>query len=404
MTQAIKPSQPVNIYWILGLLAIGYGIFALNGHGYGNDDDTYRMLNTWKILISEGKYVPSRFQGNLIPELTIGLASEIGGFYLANFISIALSVSSLFIFYRLLLRITTSLIAALSVLAIASNPFWIIASTTSMDYVYGAFFFSLGLFILIKEKPRWAGLLFAAAVCSRLTYGPMGAIAFLLYVPYTHETPKLRNSLIQGFLIFLVATGGFYLPVFFASGMSLSFLAVGPDAAGGFIGILARFFYKNIYFWGLPAFILLVIFLIQDNGFFQKMVTNPFQKIRVEKLLFHGALWCLIYNEIMFFKLPHEYAYLLPILFSVTYFIATSDRVKKTRYLSFLIGLQLLYGLIFNLDVIQTYQKEPVAKTIHSDSAKVQVSIKEGVLIRELDWRSTYQAYQLGEFNKRWQP
>ncbi len=400
MTQSIKSLKSVNIYWILGLLVISYGIFSLNG--YGNDDDTYRMLNTWKTLISEGRYVPSRFQGYLIPELSIGLASEIGGFYLANFVSVVLSVSSLFIFYVLLLRVTTSLIAALSVLAIASNPFWIIASTTSMDYVYGAFFFILGLFLLIKEKPRWAGVMFASAVCSRLTYGPMGAIAFLLYFPYVRENLKLRNSLIQGFLVFLVTTGVFYLPVFFASGMSLSFLAVGPDASGGFIGIIARFIYKNIYFWGLPAFVLLLIFFVQDKSIYQKIATNPFQKVRVEKLLFHGAFWNIVYNEIMFFKLPHEYAYLLPILFSVTYLIATSDRVKKTRYLSFLIGLQLLYGLIFNLDVLQTYQKDPVAKTIHSDSAKIHVSIKEGVLIRELDWRSTYQAYQLGEFNKKW--
>ena len=402
MTQAIKPFKLINIYWILGFLVISYGIFALNG--YGNDDDTYRMLNTWKILISEGRYVPSRFQGNLIPELTIGLASEIGGFYLANFISVVLSVSSLFIFYALLLRITTSLIAALSVLAIASNPFWIIISTTSMDYVYGAFFFISGLFILIKEKPRWAGLLFAAAVSSRLTYAPMVAIAFLLYFPYTQEKRNLRSSLIQGFLVFLVASGVFYLPVFFASGMSLSFLAIGPDASGGFIGIIARFIYKNIYFWGLPASVLWIIFFIQEKSIHQKIAANPFQKVRVEKLLFQGALWCVVYNEIMFFRLPHEYAYLLPLLFSFTYFVAASDRIKKTRYLSFLIGLQLLYGLIFNLDVLQTYQKEPVAKTIHSDSAKIHASIKEGVLIRELNWRSTYQAYQLSEFNKRWHP
>jgi len=39
--------------------------------------------------------------------------------------------------------------------------------------------------------------------------------------------------------------------------MSLSFLAVGPDASSGFVGIIARFIYKNIYFWGLPAFVLL---------------------------------------------------------------------------------------------------------------------------------------------------
>jgi hypothetical protein len=403
MAQSIPSNQSflksINIYWILGFLFVGYSVFAL--YGYGNDDDTYRMLNTWRTLITEGRYVPSRYQGNLIPELSIGLASQIGGFFLANLISVALSISSLSIFYRLLIQITTPLLATLSVFAIGSNPYWVISSATSMDYIYAVFFFVLGLFLLLKTKFRWAGLAFAAAVCSRLTYAPMGAIAFFLYFPYTQKEPKLRSPLIQGFIIFLVASAAFYLPVFFASGMSLSFLGIGPDASGGFVGIIARFVYKNIYFWGLPAFILLLIFFFQERSIYRKIASNPFYNTRVDKLLFHGAIWCILYNQIMFFRLPHEYAYLLPVLFSIVYLIVTSERVQKTRYLSILIGLQLLYGLIFNFDIIQTFQDDTVAKTIHSDSAKVHFSIKEGILIRDLQWRSIYQKYQLDEFNKR---
>lgn len=391
----------VSIDRVLAFLFIGYGAFALNG--YGNDDDTYRMLNTWNILITEGRYVPSRFQGNLIPEMTIGVASHVGGFLLANLVSVVLSIASLYIFYLLLSRITAPTIAVLSTLAVGVNPYWIIASATSMDYVYSAFFFVLGILLLINEKFKWAGIAFAAAVSSRITYGPMAAIAFLLYFFYVQSEPKLKNRLIQSFVLFLLACGVLYLPVFFASGMTLSFLGVGPDAPGGALGTFARFVYKNIYFWGVPAFVLVLAFLTQERQpLAKKSATNPLHNTRVSKLVFHAALWCLIYNEIMFFRLPHEYAYLIPVLFSVVYLIATAEKIKSARYLSFLIGLQLLYGLVFNFDVIQTYQNDSHPKTIHTDSAKVQLSIKEGILIRDMQWRSIYQKYQLDEFNKRW--
>ncbi|MGV0028992.1 ArnT family glycosyltransferase [Phormidesmis priestleyi] len=401
MNRLTKDWRFGNIYSVLGLLFIGYGVFALGG--YGNDDDTYRMLSTWNTLISQGQYVPSRFQGYLIPEIAIGLASQIGGFFLANLVSVVLSIATLFIFYQLLCRITTPRVAVLSVLAIGANPFWIIASATSIDYIYAAFFFVLGVFLLVDQKFKWAALIFAAAVSSRITYGPMAAIAYFLYFFYVQREFKTRSLLVQSFILFLIASAAFYLPVFFASGMTLSFLGIGPDASGGFVGIIARFVYKNIYFWGLPAFVLLGAFLFQDRtDLARKIAANPFQNTQAEKLIFYGAFLCVVYNQIMFFRLPHEYGYLFPVLFSVVYWIATSEKVKRIQYLSLLIVLQIVYGLIFNFDVIQTYQNDVNPKTVHSDSAKVHFSIKEGVLIRDLQWRSTYQKYQLEEFYKKW--
>jgi hypothetical protein len=401
MNRLTKDWRFGNIYSALGFLFIGYSVFALSG--YGNDDDTYRMLSTWNTLIAQGQYVPSRFQGYLIPEIAIGIASQIGGFFLSNLVSVGLSIATLFIFYRLLCRITTSKTAVLSVLAIGANPFWIIASATSIDYIYAAFFFVLGVFLLVDQKLKWAALVFAAAVSSRITYGPMAAIAYFLYFLYVQNDRKVRSLLIQSFILFLIASAAFYLPVFFASGMTLSFLGIGPDASGGFVGIIARFVYKNIYFWGLPAFIVLCAFLFQDRGsLIRKVVANPFQNTQAEKLIFYSAFLCVVYNQIMFFRLPHEYGYLFPVLFSVIYWIATSEKIRKVQYLSLLIVLQIVYGLVFNFDIIQTYQNDVNPKTVHSDSAKVHFSVKEGVLIRDLQWRSTYQKYQLEEYNKKW--
>ncbi len=47
-------SEQINIYLILGLLLLCYGIFGLNG--YGNIDITYGLLNSWRWLIDHHRY------------------------------------------------------------------------------------------------------------------------------------------------------------------------------------------------------------------------------------------------------------------------------------------------------------------------------------------------------------
>ena len=342
---------------------------------------------------------PSRYQGYLVPEIIIGLSSQIGGFHLSNSVSATLSVSSLFIFYLLLRKIATPLSSILAIVAIGSNPFWIIASTTSTDYIYPVFFFSLGLLTLLNEKTRLAGLIFALAVSARITYGPMVVLAFLFYFPYlSQEKPKLKKQFLHSVILFFLAASVLYLPVFVVSGMNLSFLSF-ADTSGGFLGVMVRFVYKNIYFWGLPAFLLLLFFFFRNNNF-KFILTNPFYHPRIEKLLFHAVFWCFVYNEIIFAKLPHQYQYLLPILFCIIYFVATT---AKNTYLSLIFALNIAYCLFCNFDILDTYQTQGVGKTIHSDSAKINFSVKEGVLTRDLEWRSIYQKHLVDDFNKKWQ-
>ncbi|NJK53884.1 MAG: hypothetical protein HC936_15745 [Leptolyngbyaceae cyanobacterium SU_3_3] len=249
---------------------VAYSLFAR--YGYGNDDDTYRMLNTWNILITQGQYVSSRFQGYLIPEMAIGLASNLGGFLLANLTSVLLSIASLAIFYKMLSKVTTPAIAVLSVFAIASNPFWVIASATSIDYIYAVFFFVCGLFLLVRKKFYWAGLFFAAAVSSRITYGPMAAIAFCLEFFYVQKIQKPNVILIFRMYPLSVGLWSLLFTRIFCLWHVSFFFRNWPRRVGGFLGIIARFIYKNIYFWGLPAFILLVIFCYRKRKFLSKKV------------------------------------------------------------------------------------------------------------------------------------
>jgi hypothetical protein len=195
-----------------------------------------------------------------------------------------------------------------------------------------------------------------------------------------------------------------YLPVFFASGMTLSFLGFASETSGGAFGIFARFLYKNVYLWGLPAFLVLAVFFFRERNFYwNQLCSNPLRYKQLSKLLFHAVFWCWLYNELLFFRLPHQYQYLIPVLFCVVYWIATLPSIKKkATCLSLILILHLVYGFL-NLDVLDTYQTQGVNQTIHSDGAKFQLSLGDGVLVRDFKWRSIYQRHLVEDFNKQWQ-
>jgi len=418
MSQQTKPQLPVmrssksgdrilnisNHHWIyivLGLLGIGYFWLTLNG--YGNHDDIYRMIGTWRTLLSEYRYEPSRFQGYLVPEIIIGLSSQLGDFYLSNLVSALLGIASLFIFYQLLRYLIEPLPATLATLAVGTNPYWIIAATTSTDYIYPAFFFLLGVWLLIKGHFRVTGLMFALAVSSRLTYGPMAAIAYAFYIPYLNQK-RLKKRFIQGIVIFLAASTLLYLPVFIASGLSLSFLGFADDTAGGNAGKIARYAYKNVYMWGLPTFLVLLVYFVQERRFYwYQFCKFPLRHPTASKSIFHSVFWLFIYNQLLFAKLPHQYQYLIPVLFCVVFLIALfPDFQKQVICFSLIAVLHLVYGVV-NFDVIETYQTGEQNTTIHSDGAIFKPGVKEGILLRDYRWRSIYQHQFTEAFNQRWQ-
>jgi hypothetical protein len=102
-------------------LALVAGLFALYAalgvRGYGNDNDTYHMLNTWNVLRAQGVYQPSRNTGYLVPEMAIGLFSSIGGHVLSNVAVSMLAAAVLWLFFGAVQRHVDRYAAILATLA-----------------------------------------------------------------------------------------------------------------------------------------------------------------------------------------------------------------------------------------------------------------------------------------------
>ena len=59
------------------LIIIAFVLIARDG--YGDNINNYGMLNSWQVMVANGVYVPSRFQGNLPSELIVGTLAFLFG-------------------------------------------------------------------------------------------------------------------------------------------------------------------------------------------------------------------------------------------------------------------------------------------------------------------------------------
>jgi hypothetical protein len=134
-----------------------------------------------------------------------------------------------------------------------------------------------------------------------------------------------------------------------------------------------RFFYKNIYLWGLPAFVLSILMLFtaikNRKNFFE-------QKWRAISLL---SVLMIIGYEILYFKYPLKIAYLLPLLpFALIIFgIGLKDNPKI---------IVLFAILLFSYNFINFNIANPDVPG-QAKGASFGFSIENGYLIKDIKER-----------------
>lgn len=376
------PVEPISI--ILFLLFITYAILGL--FGYGNDCDTYLMLRSGHKMLLEGIYDYSRPPGYLIPEIIIGGASLIGGHFLTNFISSFLGAASLYIFWRLLRKSFSNSNALLITVLVGLNPYFAIAASSSMDYVYSLFFGLLGVASLSVKRYFFAAALFAFAVSSRLSNILIIGIFYIyfLYITYRNsETMEMIRLLISGafsvcFIILL------FIPSFIAADNTIGFLTY-YIKDWTFLGHLVRFVYKNIYLFGLfPClFFALIILgkLVKKNSHFS--LTPEIQ----------AGLAILLVHELLFLKIPLEISYLLPLLFVI---IPVCVQILQTRrfVMYIFLGLIVSYGFFVNPDILD--RKYKAGEAI---SAEIGLFLNPGLIIADLMKRESSKEKYFKEYN-----
>jgi hypothetical protein len=382
---------------VVATVAVGLSI-AIWNTSYGADNDTWLMLGTWDGLVDSGRYVPSRFQGSPVGELGIGLLSWVGGFRLSNAASFALAVLSLILLRRLLKGRTRRTIDATLLTAIVgvSAPF-ILAASTSHDYMYGLAPFLGGLFLAERwastrrdekgHRPRdllWAALLFGLASGARLTYIVLGLLVIAL-VPAPSDLRGTVAPRIYGLSLAGLTGAVCYLPGFVSSDQGLSFFGSGRPTGQGLAGLLFRALVKPSWALGLLATVLavvgfggLVIAAARSHNL-RRVASEERHLIAV--VVASAAVWC---------WLPAEPAYLLPALAAVAIIAGrlTLAVVRRPRRTTAALSILLLL-VAFNDLVAVTAVSPEYSNVYGSDScdateasgASVRLSLDAGEVV-----------------------
>ncbi|MDB5048230.1 MAG: hypothetical protein JWO30_1301 [Fibrobacteres bacterium] len=379
--------------------------FCLGLSGYGNDNDTYGMLKTWSDLFRHGVYSPSRPPGYPLPEIAIGAAAQAGGWAASNALSALFACGCLACGGRLVRIAFGPRAALLSMAAVGLNPYFVIAASSSMDYVYAAFFFLAGILALVSGRSLISGALFALCVASRLTYAPLIVLAYAAASVVPARWPRLRASadlrkLAGALLLFLFLGSIFYLPSWISMGPAMfrptlsdnPVSLVGIDGFPTLAAYAVRFVYKNVSLWGLPAFLVLAIaagaaWVLRRRPVASADSAKPRAPI-------HPILWAvaagILYAEALFFRLPLEIPYLLPVLFLGVFLINFAPRAAS--FLVLVAACQALQG-VAQVDFIEKIYARKSYESVEASGGRVRLHIGRGVVWEDLATRKDAQAH-----------
>jgi hypothetical protein len=274
-------------------------------NGYGDDPDAWRMVETARLLATDGSYQPSRFPGYPLPEFTYGALYWLGltAAEIWNGITAALSSVAAAFFYLIYSKDPRRPTPVLATLAMALVPVLYIQSTASMDYAW-ALCFTLGSALLILEGRVLAGGVFLGlAIACRLTSGAFLLPAILLIGV---RPVRLREIMLYGVTCALVA-GLFYFPAIAKFGVSfLTFSDSYPSLAV----VVARATIRTFGPVGAVAMAAAVAIAVAE---FLRNSREAMERMRRSGTAAPAAVYCCMIAA-LYLRLPHEAAYLIPLI------------------------------------------------------------------------------------------
>ena len=257
------------------------------GPGFGADADAWRIAGAARTIAAEGHYVASRFPGAPLVEIADSLLLPVGPWALplASALWGAIGVVA---FYLALCRLGARG-CFWAALALAFTPVFWIHTTDAMDYAWALGLALVGLAFAVYGRPTLAGLAIGLAIGCRIT-----SAAFLVPIGLLLVGSRAR---------FLVAA-------VLAAGLALapSFLTYGTRFLSG-------------YEFGRVPWIFVVKAATRDVwgviGTVAVGVATLFALTRIRSVP-ERERWAILSAIVLFgglfLRLPHDGAYLLPIL------------------------------------------------------------------------------------------
>jgi hypothetical protein len=326
-TRAARPA----FRWpaVVGLVAVVAATPVLFT-GPGTDLDTGAVLQSGQAIV-DGDYIASRAPGAPVHEAAVGVLEAIGGTTLSNLGSLVMAVV-LVVSLVLLLRRERVANPELAAAFVVANPWFQIAATSTVDFVWAMGFATAGALALRAQRSIVAGLLFALAIGCRMSTVVVVAAALLAEL-LDERARRSRAALAAA--VTAIGSVLLYLPPFFAAGSSLAF-ANNDFETSTPLNHIGRMLAKDLYFFG-PFVTIGLVFALPA-------VLRATAGWRASWALRFGAIG-LVASQLLFLRFPWKMGHLIPTLVCLAVVLAVALDARP-RLLAIIVALQLLYGVV----------------------------------------------------------
>lgn len=364
-----------SLFWLPVVLLIL--LLPLCFLGYGSDNDTYGVLDcgisTWHLHIPR----TSRNPGYWTYEAIIYPLSTLGGSLLCNLASLLMGALVAWRFWKLSLRLGARFPALLTACLIVT-PGFIIAATSTDDYLWSLLFMILGAEMIVADRLIAATLLSAFAMAIRGGNGPIIACGFftaIAYEIYTRRriTARALKIATSGLVAALIAAATFY-PSYRLAGNTMHFTKAmdGPPELWTPLLRIGKFFYKGSVAIGPLAILVIlvaaVIYLKQRRPRGAPALSQSSRELSVL------CLGYLVGNLVLFFRYPIEFYYLIPATFFFL-LLAGITLFRSSRVLT----VALLFSIL-SFDFVWPIFVRPNVPG-HSTGARLHFGVDPGIVI-----------------------
>lgn len=374
-----------NTRWLIAIAAVLTVVavpFLVSGPG--NDLDVANIFRSGRAIVRHGSYLPSRAPGAPVHESIVGLLDVSVGPLGTNLASLVAAVALLIGIDRLLAGEGVGRSRRWAVALVAANPWFIVAATSTIDYLFALAFVIWAAVALRRGHPVAAGLLAAAAMGSRVSTAVV-VLALLvaeLTEPATAEpaatdvdgehagrpaSPRThRSQALTAAAVAAVGTLLLFVPSIVAAG-GLAFAQNDFSTASPLVH-LGRAAVKDLLLLG-PVTWLAVLAAVPA-------VLVALRGWRSSWLV-RFAVPALVLSQLLFIRFPWKMGHLLPSLVAgaIVLAVALADR---PRLLIALVVLQVVSGLV-QVQVIEPDRPN------QATGAKVAFAVDWGPLV--VDWR-----------------
>lgn len=375
-------AHATRIPWLPLLLLLC--ILPLCFFGFGTDNDTYAVLtcgySTWHLHIP----ATSRAPGYWTYEAIVYVLVRLGGAVLTNLGSLTMAAMLVWRFLVWATRLGVPHRALMTATLIAAPPF-VIAATSTDDYLWSLLFLVLGGEAIVGGRLIAAAVLSTIAIAIRGANAPVvagGFIAAVAYDVWTHRAfTKSSAKLAASALATAILAAAAFYPSYRLVGNTLDFLRASGDVPELYSGWLrlGKFAYKAHETVGPAA--LPVIGIAAARYLRDRRAAGS--DVPCEKQLVFLSTGYLLANLLLFLRYPIEYFYLLPALFYFLLLTGTTLFAQSRR-----LALA-LFITVLSADLVLPTFVAPNAPG-HSTGARLHIGIEPGLVLADSAERIRY--------------